>query len=554
MHLQAGQILADKYRIVRVIGTGGMGAVYEGENVRIRRRVAIKTLHQQVATKTDVIQRFEREAQAAGRIGSEHIVEVLDMGDLPDGSRFMVMEFLDGVTLGDRIVKQGRIPPRELVPIMEALLDGLAAAHAAGIIHRDLKPANIFLMKSQRGVADFVKILDFGVSKFNILNSEEMSMTRTGAVVGTPYYMSPEQAKGSRAADPRSDLYSSGVILYEAITGQVPFNAQTFNELIFKIALESPPPPEQFVPTLDPAFGGIMRRAMAREPNERYQTAAEMREALSAWARDYDAYGGQLPVGRGSAPYLNVGAAMRTQMLPMIGGAPAGPLPAAGVAAQHPQQKTQAMTAMAMPGMPVAAGHTAVLAAHGAPAPPYQHQHTEAMHPGAHPYPAAPQYAYAAEEKPPPLGAEAYAGAVPQPPKNRAPLVVGLSVAVLCLGGGGYFVYAKTATPAAAGSTAAPEETSAPERGAAASASPTATASPTAEATASSDPDSPTPTAAPSNSAVAETPPTAPRPNPPIPGTARPSPPPTAAPTATAATKPTPSGTASSGRKIGSDL
>src|SRR5687768_7384870 len=116
MHLQAGQILADKYRIVRMVGHGGMGAVYEGENTRIRRRVAIKTLHAQVSGKADVLQRFEREAQAAGRIGSEHIVEVLDMGDLPDGSRFMVMEYLEGMTLGDRIVKCGRIPPRELAP------------------------------------------------------------------------------------------------------------------------------------------------------------------------------------------------------------------------------------------------------------------------------------------------------------------------------------------------------------------------------------------------------------------------------------------------------
>ena len=144
-------------------------------------------------------------------------------------------------------------------------------------------------MLFRSGHPDFVKILDFGVSKFNILNADEMSMTRTGAVMGTPYYMSPEQAKGSRAIDARSDLYSVGVIIYEALTGQVPFNADTFNELIFKIALEAPPPAESFVPNLDPAFAGIMRKAMAREPTERYQTADEMRAALLAWAGEVDA-------------------------------------------------------------------------------------------------------------------------------------------------------------------------------------------------------------------------------------------------------------------------
>ncbi len=168
---------------------------------------------------------------------------MLDLGDLPDGSRYMVMEFLEGTTLSDRIIHRGRIAPREAARIVMELLDGLGAAHNAQIIHRDLKPANVFLIANKQGRADFVKILDFGVSKFNIL-SDEMSMTSTGVVVGTPYYMSPEQAKGAKFIDARSDLYSVGVILYETITGQVPFNAQTFNELIFKIALEQPPPPE----------------------------------------------------------------------------------------------------------------------------------------------------------------------------------------------------------------------------------------------------------------------------------------------------------------------
>ncbi len=282
MDLAIGQVYGEKYRIVRLLGQGSMGAVYEGENIRIRRKVAIKTLHHGMAEKGDTLQRFEREAQAAGRIGSKHIVEVLDMGDLPDGSRYMVMEHLEGTTLQQHIRSMGRVKPEEASPIVQQLLEGLGAAHAAGIIHRDLKPANAFLVR-QPGRADFVKILDFGVSKFSVF-SEEMSMTRTGTVLGTPYYMSPEQAKGARGTDGRSDLYAVGVILYECITGQVPFSAETFNELLFRIVLESPPPPESFVPDLSPALAAIIRKAMAREPNERFQTADELKKALAEWS------------------------------------------------------------------------------------------------------------------------------------------------------------------------------------------------------------------------------------------------------------------------------
>lgn len=286
MSLSAGDIIDGKYRIVRLLGEGGMGAVFEGENVRIHRKVAIKVLHGGVAENADAVQRFEREAQAAGRIGSEHIVEVLDLGNLESGDRYMVMEFLDGSSLSDRIRDRGRIPPTELFPIAKQMLDGLEAAHGAGIIHRDLKPDNVYLLRTRGGQADFVKLLDFGISKFQALSGDSgFSMTRTGAVMGTPYYMSPEQAKGAKGMDHRADLYAAGVILYECVTGQVPFNADTFNELLFKIVLETPPPALQLVPDLDPGFAAIVDKAMAREPGHRYQTCAEFREALEAWAQ-----------------------------------------------------------------------------------------------------------------------------------------------------------------------------------------------------------------------------------------------------------------------------
>ncbi len=296
MALQPGEIIDGKYRIIRELGSGSMGAVYEGENVRIRRRVAIKVLLPAVAKKGDVVKRFEREAQAAGRIGSEHIVEVLDLGTLADGGFYMVMEFLEGTTLGDRIKKKGRLEPRELVPIVQQLLYGLEMAHEARIIHRDLKPDNIFLVREHAGQKDFVKILDFGVSKFNPLTDDDgMSMTRTGTVMGTPFYMAPEQAKGSKDVDHRSDLYSVGVILYQAVTGQVPFHAGTFNELIFKIVLEQPPPPESYVPDLDPAFGRLIRRAMSRDPDQRFATSSEFAQALSVWLHTGRADGAEHP-------------------------------------------------------------------------------------------------------------------------------------------------------------------------------------------------------------------------------------------------------------------
>jgi serine/threonine-protein kinase len=283
MPLEIGQTLDDKYRIVRVIGVGGMGTVYEGEHTLIRRRVAIKVLAKDSSHAPESVSRFERESQAAGQIGSDHILEVLDIGTTEEGQRYIVMEYLDGETLAARIERLARLPAGHVALIARQILVGLAAAHDAGIVHRDLKPDNVFILREKAGLLDFVKIIDFGISKFE-RGAIHPRLTSSGAVLGTPCYMSPEQARGT-AVDARSDLHSVGVILYESITGQVPFSGQNFNELMFQIATGKRPHARDIVPDLDPRFEAIIDRAMQRDPEKRYQSAREFQRELEAWMR-----------------------------------------------------------------------------------------------------------------------------------------------------------------------------------------------------------------------------------------------------------------------------
>jgi serine/threonine-protein kinase len=284
--LSRGDIIDGKYLVARLIGEGGMGAVYEGVNLRLQRPVAIKVMHASMARDRDLVRRFEREARAAAKIGSKHIADVLDLGDLPDGDRFMIMEYLDGESLSSRLKKRGRITPHEAAGIGIQLLEGLIKVHEARIVHRDLKPANIFLAKGDDG-RDFVKILDFGICK--VLRPDpgraEVS-TGIGDIFGTLAYMCPEHIEhGAKALDERSDLYAVGVILYRCVAGRVPFQARDLVDLLRQLREGHTPSLREIAPELDRNFVRIVDKAIEWERKARFQTAADFQSALVRWSK-----------------------------------------------------------------------------------------------------------------------------------------------------------------------------------------------------------------------------------------------------------------------------
>lgn len=279
-----GTVIDGKYRINSVLGEGGMGAVFEAEHVAIGRSVAVKVLHPAQASKKVAVKRFHQEARAAGGIGHPNICEVYDMGTLPDASPYLVMERLTGETLASRISAEGGLPFDEMIDVGMQVLAGLAAAHERGILHRDIKPENVFLVR-RTGFPAVVKILDFGVSKMTMSLGhsdweEDTDLTKTGMVMGTPYYMSPEQARGERNLDARVDIYAAGVLLYEALTGRRPFSGTNYNSLLLQILAGGAPAMRTLRPTVPPAIEEVVGRAMAKRRDDRYATATEMQRAL----------------------------------------------------------------------------------------------------------------------------------------------------------------------------------------------------------------------------------------------------------------------------------
>ncbi|MEZ4441625.1 MAG: serine/threonine-protein kinase [Polyangiaceae bacterium] len=277
--LRHGQVIDGRYRIGLEIGRGAMGIVYEAQHLRLERRVAVKVLHAELASDHDSCERFEREARAAARIGSEQIVDVHDVGDF-EGTRYLVMEHLRGETLKEYFSRLAPLAPEDLLPLMTQILDGLAAAHDAGIVHRDVKPENIFLVDGDDEPA--VKILDFGVSKFRDVGASALK-SRTGVVLGTPHYMAPEQARGLRDVDRRADIFAAGIVLYEGLSGRRPFTAPNVNQLLFRIALDDVPKLGDKLPGIDPALEAIVSKATQRDPDRRYQSARQFADDVRAW-------------------------------------------------------------------------------------------------------------------------------------------------------------------------------------------------------------------------------------------------------------------------------
>jgi eukaryotic-like serine/threonine-protein kinase len=273
-----GQIVDGKYRIEAVIGTGGMGTVYRAVNTIIDRFVAIKVLRRRHVPGSDSERRFQREARIAASIGHPNIVVIYDLGTLRSGAPYQVMELLEGRTLAARLREEGPLELSDVVGYAEAILGALEAAHERGVVHRDLKPDNVFL--HQRYERLVVKLLDFGVSKAIEGGDFAPSITQTGAVLGTPYYLAPEQARGERELDHRVDLWSMGVLLYQCLTGVLPFRAPHYGALIEEIERAAPVPPTQRRPELPTAVEAVILKALAARPADRFASAAEMRKAL----------------------------------------------------------------------------------------------------------------------------------------------------------------------------------------------------------------------------------------------------------------------------------
>ena len=282
-----GSVLEQRYEIIRKIGQGGMGAVYEATHKLLGKRVAVKVLLDKYAQKDQIVARLEQEARLASSIGHANIIDITDFGQISDGRTFVVMEFLEGESLGQLIARSGRLDTRRAVNIARQVASALGAAHQKGIVHRDIKPENIFLIR--RGDEEYVKVVDFGISKsLRPEDSDDSSprLTQTGMVLGTPLYMSPEQARGDETLDHRIDVYALGVILYEMVTAEVPFRGTNYLNILSQVLSDEATPPAQLNPEVSPDLEAVILKAMEKDRDERYQSMEEMAADLSALHSD----------------------------------------------------------------------------------------------------------------------------------------------------------------------------------------------------------------------------------------------------------------------------
>jgi serine/threonine-protein kinase len=281
-----GEVLAGKYRVERVLGVGGMGAVVAAIHLDLEELVAVKFLLPQApGAQPDAVARFVREAKAAIKIRSEHVVRVLDSGKLEDGTPYMVMEFLDGRDLNAVLEDQGPLATEQAVDYLLQACDAVASAHSLGIIHRDLKPGNLFLTRRGDGTP-LVKVLDFGISKIISDNPASSGLTSTTAIMGTPAFMSPEQLRSTRHVDARADIWSLGTILYAFLTGEPPYAGESTADLAAKIIRDPPPPIRSVRPQVPEALEAVVLRCLEKEPDARFPGVAELAEALLPFASE----------------------------------------------------------------------------------------------------------------------------------------------------------------------------------------------------------------------------------------------------------------------------
>ena len=269
-------VIAERFRLNSLLGRGGMGSVWHATHLGLDIPCAVKFIEGPHAAMPEAHARFGREAKAAAQLRSPHVVQILDHG-VWDGTPYMAMELLEGEDLGKRLARYGRMHPKDVCFIVAQVARALTKAHAAGIVHRDLKPDNVFLVRDDD--REIAKVLDFGIAKAT--GAIDGSNTKTGAMLGTPYYMSPEQAQGTKAVDHRSDVWSLGVIVYLALTGRLPFESEALGDLLMKIMVSPMPVPSHVAPDLPPAFDAWWAQAANRDPAHRFQSAKELSDALA---------------------------------------------------------------------------------------------------------------------------------------------------------------------------------------------------------------------------------------------------------------------------------
>jgi hypothetical protein len=364
---QTGRILGGRYRLGERLGQGGWGSVYAAVQMDLGRPVAIKVLHQSVALSSDGLLRFEREAKAAAALGHPNIAQVSDFAANPGEPPFLVMELLTGATLGAAMRHSTKLAPARTAWIAYQILAGLDVAHNAGIVHRDIKPDNVFLV-AMPGVEDFVKLLDFGIAKLSSDTSQHL--TTTGTMLGSPAFMAPEQVR-SNEVDHRVDLYAVGATMYLALSGRMPFEASTLHALLLAITEQRCVPLHALDPSIDPALSRVVERAMQKDPNARFATAAEMRGALEPWLGGMAAHasatvGAPRTVPTAPMAQMPPTAAM-THSHSSYGPPPNGQYPGSLSPNQVGQGMTNSATAMtpaasAMPGSAPAKGGGAVVA------------------------------------------------------------------------------------------------------------------------------------------------------------------------------------------------